>query len=518
MNQYERIPGTLDYTGQEASLLLHISDVCNSAFARYGYERAVLPILERSDIFLQRSGEEIRRRMYILQDPSGREMCLRPEMTISAARAFLGSMSARRLPVRLSYLGEVFRYDKVREGRYRQFLQAGVENIGSKNQLAADVEIVTLALEILKKLGITDYRLVFGDLELTTEFINSLPASAAVRQRLLENFWRRDSFELILERFAKPVASDKSADNAPADELAEVFSSLGERQSHLLVRQILSLFVERDIGYRNLDEIAERFLHRFTASKAMHLPPDCYAAMQEYLSISGPPDETFRRLEDLLKKIDAPIGPAFEMLRRRIELLTYQEVLPENVTLDLGFRRGIEYYTGFIFEVHCDALGRPASQLCGGGRYDNLLSTLGAPKPIPAVGFAAGVDRLYLALEKSKGSRRIAAPADALLVTVGSVPEETLWKIARACREAGWRVRAESDKRRLSDSLGQASEDGIPYVVIAGEDEVRAGNVRVRDMSLRSEELISIDSLRRLVASRIENEDRGEAKTAASEV
>ena len=149
MNQYERIPGTLDYTGKKANLLLHISDVCNSTFAQYGYERVVLPILERSDIFLQRSGEEIRRRMYMLQDPGGREMCLRPEMTISAARAFLGSMSSRRLPARLSYLGDVFRYDKVREGRYRQFLQAGVENIGSKNQVAADVEIATLALDIL---------------------------------------------------------------------------------------------------------------------------------------------------------------------------------------------------------------------------------------------------------------------------------------------------------------------------------------------------------------------------------
>jgi ATP phosphoribosyltransferase regulatory subunit len=511
MNQYERIPGTLDYTGQEASLLLHISDVCASAFAQFGYERVVLPILERSDIFLQRSGEEIRRRMYILQDPGGREMCLRPEMTISAARAFLASMSSRRLPVRLSYLGEVFRYDKVREGRYRQFLQAGVEHIGSKNQLAADVEIVTLALEILRKLGLTDFRLVFGDLELTTEFINSLPVSPAVRLRLLENFWRRDAFELLLERFAKPVASSDETGAAPADELAEVFSSLGERQSHLLVRQILSLFVERDIGYRNLDEIAERFLQRFTAGKAMHLPPDCYAAMQEYLSISGTPEVTFQRLEDLLKRIDAPVGPAFEMLRRRIELLTSQEVLPENVTLDLGFRRGIEYYSGFIFEVHCDSLGRSISQVCGGGRYDKLLSTLGAPKPIPAVGFAAGVDRLYLALEKANVSRRIAAPVDALLVSVGSVPEETIWKIARTCREAGWRVRAESDKRRLSDSLGHASEEEIPYVIIAGEDEVLAGNVRIRDMSLRSEELVSLETLKGQVTSIIETGNRGEA-------
>ena len=73
MNQHARIPGTLDYTGKEAGLLLHISDICNTTFARYGYERVVLPVLERSDIFLQRSGEEIRRRMYMLQDPGGRE-------------------------------------------------------------------------------------------------------------------------------------------------------------------------------------------------------------------------------------------------------------------------------------------------------------------------------------------------------------------------------------------------------------------------------------------------------------
>jgi histidyl-tRNA synthetase len=106
---------------------------------------------------------------------------------------------------------------------------------------------------------------------------------------------------------------------------------------------------------------------------------------------------------------------------------------------------------------------------------------------------------------------------DALLVPVGSVPEEMIWKIARACREAGWRVRAESDRRRLGDSLGQASEDGIPYVIIAGEDEVLAGNVRIRDMSLRSEELVSIESLKRMVASRIEGGSSGEAKTAATE-
>jgi histidyl-tRNA synthetase len=437
--------------------------------------------------------------MYMLQDPSGRELCLRPEMTISAARAFLGGMSSRRLPVRLSYSGEVFRYDRVREGRYRQFLQAGVEHIGGKNQTAADVEAVTLALELVRNVGISGSRLVVGDLELATEFISLLPAPAGVRNKLLESFWRPNVFELLLNRFSKPTSADAVKDNTEAVELAEVFSSLGERESHLLVRQILSLFVEKDIGARDLDEIAERFLGRFAASKAMHLPQNCHEAIQEYLSISGPPEHAIRRIKDLLKTINVTSSPAFDSLQRRVELLMKQDVLPESVTLDLGFRRGIEYYTGLIFEIHCDSIGRPVSQVCGGGRYDKLLSTLGAAKQIPAVGFAVGVDRLLLALEKDGQPRTFGAPPDALLVTVGSVPEEAVWEVARAAREAGWRVRTDFDKRRLSDSLGYASEEEIPYVIIAGEDELRGGQVRVRDMLRRTEELLTIDRLKQFV-------------------
>lgn len=517
MNQHVRIPGTLDYTGKEAGLLLHISDICNTTFAQYGYERVVLPVLERSDIFLQRSGEEIRRRMYMLQDPGGRELCLRPEMTISAARAFLESVPSRRLPARLSYLGDVFRYDKVREGRYRQFLQAGVENIGGKNRVAADVEVVTLALDIFRKLGIQDLRLLIGDLELATEFINSLPISAGIRRRLLENFWRREAFNLLLERFTRPVASEENRGHASGGELADVFSSLGEEASRLLVRQILSLFVERDIGYRDLDEIADRFLHRYTESESMYLPRDCFEAIQEYLSISGPPDVALQRLESLLERINVPVGPALEALRRRVELLTQQKVMPDNVTLDLGFRRGIEYYTGFIFEVHCDSIGRPISQICGGGRYDKLLSTLGASKPIPAVGFAAGVDRLYLAVERSGGAKQAKALIDALVVSAGYVPDETLSDIAGRCREAGWRVRTDFDRRRLSDALRIASEEEIPYVIIAGEDEVLKGMVRIRNMSHRSEELHTIETLPRSIKLMLEGTSGSSDSVAGSE-
>jgi len=519
MKHPEHIAGTKDYLGSDARRLVQIADLCTAIFDLYGYARVVLPILERSDIFLQRSGEEIRSRMYIFGDPKGRtEICLRPEMTISVARAFLERMSARRLPVRLNYQGDVFRYDKIREGRYRQFLQAGVEFIGSENRLAADVEVTTLALEAVDKVGIADYRLLLGDLELAAEFIHSLPVSAAVRARLLENFWRREAFHLLLNRLSESAPQSKLSNDSAALELEKILSSLGDDAGRLLVRQILSLFVEKEIGYRDLDEIAERFLQRFTAGQEMTLPRDCAEAMQEYLTIAGPPDRALQQLEKLLERIGASPGPAFEAAQARLELLQKRGVLPANTEIDLGFRRGIEYYTGFIFEIHCDYLG-PVSQVCGGGRYDRLLAALGAPQPIPAVGFAMGVDRLLLAIDKA-GALLPARPADsvdALAISIGQVEAETTWRIAQICRQAGWRVRAEFDYRRLKDLLSHASEEAVPYVIIAGEDELRDQCVKVKNMAERREEIVSIDHLDAYVRAAIAGAGRTKATGLESE-
>lgn len=503
MRQYENIAGTKSYVGVEAAQLLDVAHICSETFARYGYEKVILPILERSDIFLQRSGEEIRRRMYILQDPGGKEVCLRPEMTISAARAFLETMASKRLPARLSYQGEVFRYDKVREGRYRQFVQAGVEHVGSKNRNAADVEVVALALETVRNVGIEDFRLLLGDLALTTEFINSLPISAGVRTRLLENFWRREAFDVLLEQMSRQPAHTPDGGDANSNQLAEVLSAMGENASHLLVRQILSLFVEKNIGHRDLDEIAERFLHRFLINETTHLPAECLQALREFFSISGPPENALAQLRDLLRGIGAPPGEVYDALQRRIELLTNLKALPRDVQLDLGFRRGIDYYSGFIFEIHRDALGKSISQVCGGGRYDQLFSSLGAAAPIPAVGFALGVDRLLLTLREAHAER--AAPegraVDAVVVTVGRVSDEDVWGVAQACRRAGWKVRADFDGRRLSDSLGHAAEAGVPFVVIAGEDELNRGSVKVRDMGRREEITVPLPDLEAFVRS-----------------
>jgi histidyl-tRNA synthetase len=222
--------------------------------------------------------------------------------------------------------------------------------------------------------------------------------------------------------------------------------------------------------------------------------------MQEYLSISGPPDVVLAQLEKLLRKIGTSPGPAFENASRRLKLLEKTEGPIANIDFDLGFRRGIEYYTGFMFEIHYDGLG-PVSQLCGGGRYDNLLAALGAPKQIPAIGFAIGIDRLLMALEKSKAlaEPNVNTQLDAVLTVIGQVEEECIYEIAQICRQAGWKVRSELDRRRLSSILSHASDEKIPFAIIVGEDELRNQCVMIKDMIGREEKIVAISDLEKFV-------------------
>src|SRR5581483_8242339 len=156
-----------------------------------------------------------------------------------------------------------------------------------------------------------------------------------------------------------------------------------------------------------------------------------------------------------------------------------------------------------------DGLG-PVSQICGGGRYDNLLASLGAARPIPAVGFAIGVERLLLALERATALAESSNghAIDAVLARVGNVSEADAWRIAQICREAGWRVRADLDHRKFTTVLGHASDDNVPFTIIVGEDELRSQSVKVKDMRRREEKVIAIENLRQFVEASANGEAR----------
>jgi histidyl-tRNA synthetase len=178
-------------------------------------------------------------------------------------------------------------------------------------------------------------------------------------------------------------------------------------------------------------------------------------------------------------------------------------VLPGDMVLDMAFRRGIAYYSGFIFELHSESLGE-ASQLCGGGRYDSLLRQLGAAADVPGVGFAFGVDRLLLALALQDQEERAPRPGVAAVVApVGNVDAALSARVAQTLRQGGWQVRLEVSEHRPKNVLRRAVREGVPYVVFVGEEETSRGCVRVKNLEKHQEFEVALEQLREFITENV---------------
>ncbi len=184
------ISGTRDYAGEDAIALQRARDAIAATLRRYSYAAIDPPILESSSPFLNRSGEEIRRQMYIFPDPAGREVCLRPELTIPVCRAYLRQLQSAATEnsppaeTRLCYFGPVFTYEPAGEGRYRQSYQAGAELIGAQAREAADAEILAAALDALRTAGLNETSVEIADVDIRNAFIEQLPISERSKTRI----------------------------------------------------------------------------------------------------------------------------------------------------------------------------------------------------------------------------------------------------------------------------------------------------------------------------------------------
>src|SRR6516164_8288229 len=167
-----------------------------AAYARVGYARVAPAILQPAEPFLDLSGEDMRRHMYLVTDTAGREFCLRPDLTIPVARDYLASAAATQ-PASFCYLGPVFRDSSGASG---EFLQAGIESFGRADTAAADAEALALGIEATAHYGLAAPRIVMGDVALFTSLIAALDLAPAWKRRLLKDFNRKASFAHDLER------------------------------------------------------------------------------------------------------------------------------------------------------------------------------------------------------------------------------------------------------------------------------------------------------------------------------
>lgn len=355
-----------------------------ATFERAGYRRVAPAILQPAEPFLDLSGEDIRKRMYLTTDPEGRELCLRPDLTIPVSCDYLASATAGS-PESFCYLGPVFRD---RGDAPAEFLQAGIESFGRPDKAAADAEMLALGLEATAHYGIAAPEIRIGDVGLFAALIAALDLAPAWKRRLVKDFNRKTSLAHDLDRLTL-----SAADKQP--EYQGVLAALAgsdRKAAHALVTDLLSIAGISAVGGRTVGEIAERFLEQAALGAANTLPAKTRALIEQFLAVNGDPDEAAVELRALAAGAGLDLSAALDLFESRTGFLAARGVDVARIKFSTAFGRGFDYYTGFVFELH-----DPASEngpLVAGGRYDGLLTRLGAKTPIPAVGFAVWIERV----------------------------------------------------------------------------------------------------------------------------
>ena len=360
-------------------------------FRRGGYEQVAPSIIQPADIFLDQIGEAIRGRTYVFTDLTGEELCLRPDLTVPVSRLYLERHPRADVEARYCYNGPAFRFQQrgASHTHPREFRQAGIECFGVADRDNADAEVVLLAADAVRSAGLKELRFRFGDIALFYSLLDALSLPERWRLKLGHYFWRPPAFHALLSRLAKGESSDS---DGPVAELAATLGAQDPSRAEELVANYLETNDLPLSGNRTLGEITERLLDHAADLRAEPLPREVATVIDYYLAVDASPREAIDSIAMIGQGAGIDLGPALYVLSRRFDLLEERGINVGSASFATEFGRDLEYYSGLVFQIEVG--GDKASPIAGGGRYDGLLRSVGAPAEVPAVGSAVHTERL----------------------------------------------------------------------------------------------------------------------------
>jgi ATP phosphoribosyltransferase regulatory subunit len=348
-----------------------------AVFERAGFDQIAPDIIQPADIFLERSGEDIRARTFVFNDPEGHELCLRPDLTVPACRYHLTHAANVAAEARYSYLGPAFRFPNERLSP-QEFNQAGLEWFGAAEPVAAEARMVKLAISALEAAGASGLKVTLGDVGLFNALLNDTEMPTRWRRRLRHQFWRPQAFHELLVTFAAGVNSKRSSISPIIDTMKNENAVAAWIEQNEIPLQ----------GTRSVEEVTARLQEKFADRSQAPIKRD---VLENYLGIEGSAVDVLL----LLKTIQggASYKAAVDAYEQRLEALEELGLNPRRFKFSANFGREIEYYTGLVFQIEIGELA-----VAGGGRYDELLSDLGASEKVPAIGCAIHTERLQAVL------------------------------------------------------------------------------------------------------------------------
>jgi len=430
----QRPRGTRDFIPTVMNRRLAFEKLLEKEASSHGFKRVQTPIFESLDLFTAKSGPGVVNQLYAFQDKSDRELTLRPELTAPVMRMISEEMRAHSKPMRLSYFGQCFRYEESKAGRYREFFQYGVELIGASGPLA-EAEVVSLAINMLESSGLIDYEVRIGHVGILRDILVGLGLSTEGEPEA-------------------PVASAmRFLDKGDWDGLASLFANNGVESNAL---ENLKKLAQLDGGIETLE------------------------SARDILSALGVSHESLDELSHLLAAVSKLAPP------------------PPSLKVNLCVARGLDYYTGMVFEVNVEELGGEG-QVLGGGSY-KLLHLFGLEDLDPSCGFGLGFDRVLIALEaQAKRSGRIEVvpgeyPAPSVLVLPFRIDSFEVLEIIRELRDLGHNVELDLRKKNIAKSVAWADKNGFSSVVIIGPQDLENNQCTVKNITSGEQKTVDLNS------------------------
>lgn len=489
----ERVRGVNDVLPDTCTADRQIQSQLQTCFESFGYRPIDVRLIEYTELYLKKSGEDIAERLFDFVYRN-RRLCLRPELTASVVRAYVDHLQGNPLPVRLFYCGSAFRYERPQKGRYRQFTQMGIEMVGTGGAIA-DAEVIALACQGLDRLDLSSYRVAIGHIGVLTKFLDSLQLETRLSSFLLGNMeiLRKDG-KAEVERRLKDIYPDFGEENlqetTEAKTLTNVLQNMAETEARTAILELLDSMNIQLVSTREPAEIVDRLLVKMKRQDQTYRLTQALEFMHQLSQLVGEPGATIQEAKKLLSSYDIEHS-GLEQLQSIINTLEHYHIDRNKIVVDFSLSRGLQYYTGMVFEVYHGNFG-DERQLCGGGRYDNLVAGFGGRQETPATGFSYGIERLRLALEAEGKLPKSEQLVEVLVVPVNEEDAGYAIAIAEKLRSQGLRVELDVRDKGVSSNFQYANKQNIPFAIIVGEKERLAAEVVLRDMNSREEQRLPI--------------------------
>lgn len=451
-NEERRVPkiakGMRDYASEEMNIREYVFNVIRTVFKKHMADELDTPVMELRETLTGKYGEEGSKLIYNIADQGGELLSLRYDLTVPFARYVAINRIANW---KRFQIGKVYRRDQpqMKKGRYREFYQCDFDIVGVGAVMAQDAEVLKIVVEILTQL----------------EF----------------NFVVKINHRKLLDSFL-------DISGCPNDKFRTVSSSIDKLDKEEWSKVRTELIEEKGIS------------------------EDCANKIGEYVKLNGHP----RQVLEILKGMEVlqKHAVASKVLEELEKLVNYVECfgIIERLNLDMSLARGLDYYTGLVYEAV--VVDGQVGSIAGGGRYDELIMRLNnSNQPTPAVGVSLGVERLFTVIEERYNAAKSGASADqsvqtllkskansVLIAQAGSSDRFNLmqerFKICSLLWTRG--INAETSYKEKSDPKGQAgyaSQQGIRWMVWVGDSEMAEGKAKVKDLTTHTEEIVAIETI-----------------------